>query len=145
MALTRLRLAAKQAGVVEMPRVDVFGDGPLVQQRNEPPLVLFPSQRFLLVGVEDVARGRQLGVVLVVDVRDDVQKILQVAAFGEAGQLRDVVQPHVDQTLDAGFRERGEELLGRLAGETDRKERDRRIGLGRGGFGHGVSPSALMR
>src|SRR5690606_5604809 len=46
----------------------------------------------------------------------------EVVPLGEAGQVGRVVQPDVDQPLDAGGPQRSEELLGRVPGETDRTD-----------------------
>jgi hypothetical protein len=37
------------------------------------------------------------------------EEVLEVVALGEAGELRRVVQPHVEQAADAGFFQGSEE------------------------------------
>jgi hypothetical protein len=65
-------------------------------QLEELGFVHAPVSFVFLVGIQNVLRGCQQRLVHVLGVAQFAQEIGQVIAFGKGGQLRDVVQPHVD-------------------------------------------------
>src|SRR5579862_7324795 len=120
-AVLRRRLTAQQhRRHSEEAPVDALLHAPLGQQRQKAALVRLPTAVALLVGVEELRRGREQRLMVVVRIADRAQKVHQVVALGEPRELRRVVQAHVYQSSDANSSERLEELLGGLLGETDR-------------------------
>ena len=123
MAMLRRGFAAKQHGRhAKEAAIDPIFDAPLGHQRKKTLLVVGPGSFFLLVGVQQLLRGRQERLMDVVGGTDLLKKELQVVALAEAGELRDVVQSDIDQSLDSISLEDSEELGGRLLGKTDRKD-----------------------
>src|SRR5687767_4467709 len=118
MAVVRLVLAAQEAASVEEVRGDGRFDVPMGNQLEEIALVGGPVLVGLLVPVEQVGRWGKIEKVDVLDAGDGLEKVGKVVALGEPRQLRVVVQANVDQTLDAGLLELGEERRGGLFGEA---------------------------
>jgi hypothetical protein len=58
----------------------------------------------------------------ILDITDFLNEIRQIGFFGEARELRNVVQTNVDKRFDSRLSERGEKLLGRFFGEPDRED-----------------------
>lgn len=59
---------------------------------------------------------------LVFDITYGFGEVTEIVFFGESGQLGDVVEADIDEALDAGIAERGEELLGGFFGEANGEE-----------------------
>ncbi len=114
------RLAAKQDGRhMEQSPIDRRFHLSLAKLIEEPRFVLVPCHVPLLVGVEDLLRGRQDRQVKVLGRTDLLQEVPKIVPLGEGGQLRRVVQSHVDESLYAGPLEDLEELGGAFFGKTD--------------------------
>ena len=94
-AVVGLVLATQEAALFEK----VFGDGgfdaALSHEPEKIPFVGGPIAFLLLVGVQKFLSGRKVRHMDVVDAGDSVQEIFQVVLFGEARQLRNVVQTDV--------------------------------------------------
>jgi len=99
-AVVGLVLAAQKAAAVERFLRHLL-DAPLLHQGQEPPLVVGPSALLLLVEIEDVLGGSQRRPMLAAHATDGLGEIGEIVALGEAGQLRDVIQAHVDDLPDA--------------------------------------------
>ena len=118
-ALVGLVFAAEQAAVVEQRGVQGFLDAALAHEVEEALLVGGPIDLGLPVGGEQHLRGREGRNVGVVHAADLPQEPRQVVPFGEARQLRRVVEAHVHHALHAGAAQQVEEALGGLLGEAD--------------------------
>jgi hypothetical protein len=95
-------LAAQQHhGNVEEVSVQSFLDPTLAQEIQERALVGRPSTT-ISVGVEDLTRRGERGLVDVFRVAEPLQEEREVGATGEAGEPGGVVQTYVEQTFDAG-------------------------------------------
>jgi hypothetical protein len=95
-------LAAQQhRGNVEEVSVQLFLDPTLVQEIQERALVGRPTSS-VSVGVEDIPRRGERGLVDVLRVAEPLQKEREVGATGEAGEPGGVVQAYVEQAFDAG-------------------------------------------
>ena len=95
-------LAAQQhRGNVEEVSVQVFLDPALAQEIQECTLVGRPTSA-VSVGIEDLARRGERGLVDVFRVAEPLQEEREVGATGEAGEPGGVVQAYVEQAFDAG-------------------------------------------
>jgi hypothetical protein len=95
-------LAAQQhRGNVEEVSVQLFLDPALAQEIQERTLVGWPTST-IPVGVEDLARRGERGLVDVLRVAEPLQEKREVGAPGEAGEPGGVVQAYVEQAFDAG-------------------------------------------
>ncbi len=120
MAMLRPGLAAQQhRRNFEEVSIERLLDPALLQEIQERPLVARPSAAFS-VGVEDLACRGKSGLVKVLRAAEPLQEERKVGTTGEPGEPGRVVQPHVEETLDAGVIQRPEELGRRLFRETDR-------------------------
>lgn len=114
--------AAEETSIVENFARHIF-DLPRAHQAQEAALVCAPVSRLLfLVLVEHLGCGRELRQVKIFDVADHPGEITQVVFLGEAGKLRTIVEPDVNQPPDAGLLQAGEENLCRLFRESDGKD-----------------------
>src|SRR5918911_4299080 len=104
----------------EEGRTDPLFDLPLGHELQEAPLVVLPAPLPFLVGVEHVLRRRQQGLVQILGAADLVQEEGKVVTLGKAGQLRRVVEAHVDKAPDPGASQRSEEVGGGSFRKTDR-------------------------
>lgn len=95
-------------------------DPALPHEPRKLPLVLRPSHATLSVSVEHLPGRGEAGFVEVLRVAEALQEEREIGAPGETGELGGVVQPHVEEALDAGPLQRSEELGRRLLRETDR-------------------------
>src|SRR5919199_2235930 len=120
-AVIRRGFAAEKDGRHrEESGADPLFDPPLGHELQEAPLVVLPAPLSFLVGVEHVlGRGKQ-GLVQILGAADLVQEEGKVVALGKPGQLRGVVEPHVDKAPDAGASQRSEEVRGGSFRKTDR-------------------------
>ena len=85
----------------EIPRAELFLDLPLTHQAKEACLVLIPRHLLpLLELVEDVLGGSEQRRVLIIGSGDLAQEVREIVPLGEAGELRAVVEPDVEQALD---------------------------------------------
>ncbi len=91
-----------------------FGD-----EGEEGGFVFRPWMFFFFVAVEHFLGGGQVGVVDVVGVADFLEEIFEVVAFGEAGELGDVVEADVEEAADAMLFQEREELGCGFLRETD--------------------------
>lgn len=119
MAMMGLVLAAQQAASLDGCRIDPLFDFALLHQIQKRMFIETPDPLVLFVGIEDVLGGREQGNVEVFDADYLLEKIRQVAAFRESGELRDIVEPHIDDPSGAALAEEFEKLGGRLLGEAD--------------------------
>jgi len=95
-------LAAQQhRGNVEEVSVQFFLDPTLVQEIQERALVGRPTSA-VSVGVEDIPRRGERGLVDVLRVAEPLQKEREVGATGEASEPGGIVQAYVEQAFDAG-------------------------------------------
>ena len=95
-------LAAQQhRGNVEEVSVQLFLDPALAQEIQERTLVGRPTST-VSVGVEDLTRRGERGLVDVLRVAEPLQEEREVGATGEAGEPGGVVQAYVEQAFDAG-------------------------------------------
>ena len=103
-AVTMVRpfLAAKQAAAVEEIPREVFLDSPLSHESQECILVGVPGSLVLFESIEDILRRGENRFVHVIDSSDRVQEVFDVIAFGEASELRTVVQTNIDDPLYTG-------------------------------------------
>ena len=106
MAMLGRGLAAQQAAPRHQILIDRFLDATHGHEGQERLFINRPVAVVLLVGIENVLRGRQFRQVDVIEIADLAKKELQIVLLGEAGKLRNVVQPHVDQAQEAGLLER---------------------------------------
>jgi len=65
----------------------------------------------------------------IADPSDLSQEVFKIRPLRESGQLRAIIQPYVEETLDPGLLQRGEELFRCLLREANRKQ-----------FSHGEPP-----
>ena len=118
----RLRLAAQQAAdlLLEHTPIQPRGHAAL---REQLPVARLPGSRVLTgaVGLHQAIRGRQLGLVDIIDAGQLAQEEGQVAVLGEASQLAARVDADVDDPLDAVGFEQAKEFLSRFLGKTDGK------------------------
>src|SRR5437868_5713017 len=99
---------------------DLLFDLPLGHELQEAPLVVLPAPLPFLVGVEHVLGRRQQGLVQILGAADLAQEEGEVVTLGKPGQLRGVVEPHVDKAPDPGTSQRSEEVRGGSFRKTDR-------------------------
>ena len=120
-------------------------DPALPQEFEECPLVVGPSAA-ISVGVEDLACRGQAGLMDVLRIAEPLQEERKVSATGESGETGCVVQPYVEETLDAGILQRPEELGRRLLRETDRIDFRglTSVSGNRTGWPPSISPSMCM-
>ncbi len=112
MTVIRRLLAAEQASPVQQLARDFAFDSTLFHQIKKLLLVKPPVAFLFLVGVENVLRWRKLGYVRVLNATNRIHKEPEVVALREARQLRDIVQSHIDESLDASIPQTREEGLG---------------------------------
>ena len=94
-------LAAQQhRGNIEEVSVQLFLDPTLAQEIQERTLVGRPTST-VSVGVEDLTRRGERGLVDVFRVAEPLQEEREVGATGEAGEPGGVVQAYVEQAFDA--------------------------------------------
>src|ERR1700683_1631491 len=113
-------LAAQQATVLDDISGELVLNRPLLHKVQEPTLVERPVAAPFLVLVEHLLSRRQQGKMEVVDGADLAKEESEVILLGESGELRNVVQPDVDQPLCIRPTNEPEEPLGTLLGESDR-------------------------
>ena len=104
MAALRCRLAAEQTSAVEELAIQLFLDLAASKQLEKPGFVFRPIDLAFLVSGQDLPAGREPREVDGLDAADDLQEVGEVAALGEAGELRGVVQPHVHEPRHADAR-----------------------------------------
>jgi hypothetical protein len=115
------RLAAQQdRAPLEPVAIQLVLDLALGHQLEETLFVLSPRPLTLLVVIEERLGGSQQRLVVIVDMTQLTEEEFEIVALGEAGQLGDVVEPYVDELLDAGAVQGAEELSGTLPRKTDR-------------------------
>ena len=118
-AAVRFILAAKQTAA----RDDLFRNGPfdlpLTHQRDESVLVGCPIATPLPVVAQQLLRRRQFGYVNVSHLTEFAQKIREVVLLPKTGELRLIVEPHVDDTPGAGLSKKVEEATGGFLCEAD--------------------------
>jgi len=103
MAAVRLGLAAQQnGGKLKQRTIQLRLDLACPQQLKEALLVRRPIAAAFPVLVEHLLLGCEQRLVEVVGAAQLPQKEWQILLLGEAGELRGVVQPHVDQALYSG-------------------------------------------
>ena len=100
--MLRRRFAAQQARTVELAGAQSLVGLTCFHQLPKMPLVFVPVDSLFLVVVEDVFGRGELRVVDVVDLPDLAEEEFEIALFREAGELRHIVQPGVDQSPHAG-------------------------------------------
>src|ERR1035438_2586068 len=81
--------------------------------------VSVPASLVLLECVQHLLRGGELGLVFIGCAADFFQEVGQVSLLGKRGELGRVVQPHVEQPLNAVSLQCAEELAGAFLGKTD--------------------------
>src|SRR5262249_54788785 len=120
MAMFRRFFAAQQnGGDFEQGTVKVSFDFALLHQSEKAAFIFFPCAPALLVRVQHhVGRGQQR-LMNVFRSANLAKEEFQIVSFGEASQLRGIVQTDVDESTNAGVSESFEELPRRFLGETD--------------------------
>jgi hypothetical protein len=124
MAVVRLLLAAQQDRVVQKDGIEGLFDAALPHQREEGLLVRSPVSLALPEFVEHRLRRRQVCDVDVPHATEFLEEVLQVVSLREASELRDVVQPYVDESGRTRLSEESKERAGGLLAEADRVELD---------------------
>src|SRR5919201_3289236 len=119
-ALRRGLAAAKDRRHREESGADSLFDLPLGHELQEAPLVVLPAPLPFLVRIEHVLGRRKQGLVQILGAADLVQEEGKVVTLGKPGQLRRVVEPHVDKAADPGTSQRSEEVRGGSFRKTDR-------------------------
>ena len=118
-AMMRLFLAAQKAAALDGCGIKPLFDFPLFHQVQKRWFVDAPITFVLLVGVEDIGRRREQGLMNVVDVADLLEKELEVVALRESGELGNVVETDIDDAFGTALSEQFEKLGGGLLGEAD--------------------------
>ena len=118
-AVVRFVLAAQEAAFRDDLSRDRFLDAAFAHQLAEADLVGLPVAVALLVVVEDVLRGGEFRDVDVLHAADLAEKVGQIVSLGKAGELRHVVEPHIDDPLGAGIAQEAKEAGCRLLREAD--------------------------
>jgi hypothetical protein len=100
-AMLRCGLAAKQhRRNFEEVSIQRFLDPALAQEIQERPFVARPTAA-VSVGVEDLTCRGETGLVDILRTAELLQEEREIGASGEPGQPGSVVQPHVEEALDA--------------------------------------------
>ena len=73
----------------------------------------------LLECIENVLCGGKQRLVFIGNAANLMKKVGEVGLLGESGELRGIIQPYVEQALDAVSLQCAEELAGSLFGKTD--------------------------
>jgi hypothetical protein len=121
MAVLRCGFAAEQAAAVDyLARHGIFHLA-LRHQREELCLVGRPFATLFLVLIEHRFRGREFRQMHISDRKYGLAKKMEIIALGETGQLRNVVEPDIDQAGQAGAPQFAEKLAGRLLRKSDRE------------------------
>lgn len=119
MAAVRFILAAKQASVFDDLFRNGFFDPPLTHKRAKAYFIGLPIATSIPVVVQQLLRRRQFGHVYVIHLAEFAQEIREVVLLRETGELRPIVEPHVDDTPGAGLAKQIEKTLGGLSRESD--------------------------
>lgn len=125
MALVWAILAAQQAASCQLLPHQGRLDSAFCHQRKELTFVSFPSTFRFLVPDEHGLRGSEDRKVDVGNPADRLRKEPEIVLLREACELRDVVEPDVNETACARSLQTTKELLGRLLGETQSEELQR--------------------
>jgi hypothetical protein len=112
-AAVRFVLGAEQAGALQRLRLHVLLDLALRHQVEKVPRKGLPVALVGLVGLHDRLGGRKKRLVHIVDTADLLQEERKVIGLGEAGKLRGIVQPDIDDRLDAGLLQAIEKIFRR--------------------------------
>ncbi len=97
MAVLGGRFTAQQyAGGRKLLRVEFLFDLTFFHQLQELGFVYAPVPFVFFKGIQDILRGGQQRFMHIIGVAQFAQEEGQVIAFGEGGQLRHIVQPHID-------------------------------------------------
>jgi len=123
MTVMRFVFTAQKATAIEQARLNGL-DLAIRDQRSKIALVGGPIAIEFLVAIEHLFRRCQVHQMHILDSSDGSQKVRQIIPFGEPGQLRVVVEPRIDDPLDACALQPGEKSLGCLLGEADGEEVD---------------------
>jgi len=120
MAVFRRHFAAEEDGP---PKEAIFGklqlNLPAAHEGEEGLFVDIPTALVLLKSIENVLRGSEQWFMLIFRGANLMKKKWQVGGFRKSGQLRCIVEPHIEQALDAVRLQRAEELAGAFLGKTD--------------------------
>ena len=127
--LCRVFTAQEHGARAKLLRVDPVFDLPKDHQVDEPLLVLRPTHLFVLIRLEQLLCRCQQWLVAIGRSAQLSEEPFKVVAFGKASELRNVVDPDVNQPINAGDSELSEELASAVLRETDRTDL------------HGCSPS----
>src|SRR5262249_13214725 len=121
MAMLGRGLAAQQHGrPVEEAAVERRLDHALGHEGEEALFVRLPAASALFVVVEELPGRGEQRLMPVVGAAELAQEERQVFALGEGGELRGVVEAHVDEALDARAPQGSEEVGRRSLRKTDR-------------------------
>jgi hypothetical protein len=116
-----LLLTAKQTTL----RHDFFRDSifdlALAHQIKKTAFIGLPVSLPLFVFVKHLLSRSELGEVHVVYPANLLQEKREVVSLGESGELRNVIEAHIDDPFCSGFSDGVEEFPSRLLGEPDRK------------------------
>lgn len=121
MAMMGFVLTAKQTALGHNFFRDSVFDLALAHQIKETPLIGAPIPFLLLVFVQHLLGWSEIGKVDVVHPAYFLQEKREVVSLGESGELRNVIEAHINNPFRAGSSDRVKELPGRLLGEPDRK------------------------
>ena len=122
MASVRLVLAAQQASVGDNLFRNRRLNSPLAHKRNEAILVGCPFTTPFPVVVQQLLRRGQRGQVNVLHPAELAQEKREVVLLRKTGKLRAIVEPHVDDTLDARLTKQIKKTVGRLFCESDGRD-----------------------
>jgi hypothetical protein len=98
-AVMRLRLGAQETRSVEQLRLKTMLDSSFRHEVEKTRLVSRPLPLVLLVGLEHGVRRREQRLMHIRDPADPVEEIGEVIGLGKTGELRGIVQAHVDHLL----------------------------------------------
>lgn len=95
-------LAAQEDGLSREELPGQVLHPPVRQQGAKLSLVRAPSDPTLLVGIQKLLSGRQSRFVHILGAADLPEEVAEVVTLCEPGELRGVVEPHVDKAIDPG-------------------------------------------
>ena len=78
-----------------------------------------PAALELLINVQHLLFWSQERFMFIGAVTNLAEEVREVGLFGESCELRGVVEPHIEEALDAMSFQRAEEFAGVFLGETD--------------------------
>ncbi len=100
--LMRLFLAAQKTCAIEKVLARQRLNLPRLQQFVEAALILAPATLLLLICIQHLLCRSERRQMNVIDLADGLRKKPKIVPLRESGQLRNIVQPHIHQSRNAG-------------------------------------------